>query len=85
MSDENKTEFHAECECHTHSLHVEKWNDEESFNFSFWQRGYATQSSWHYRMKCIWYILKNGRPYGDEVIISKKDALKLKTYLENNL
>lgn len=52
---------------------------------SFWQRGYTTDTSWKYRLKCIWYILKNGRPYGDEVILEKKDLIELKEYVDNQL
>jgi hypothetical protein len=52
---------------------------------SFWQRGYAEQSSWNYRLRCIWHILKTGRPYGDEVILEKKDLLELKEYVDEQL
>jgi hypothetical protein len=52
---------------------------------SFWKRGYTTESSWKYRLKCIWYILKNGRPYGDEVILEKKDLIELKQYVDEQL
>ena len=52
---------------------------------SFWQRGYITETPWKYRLKCIWHILKNGTPYGDEVILEKKDMLELKEYLEEQV
>lgn len=52
---------------------------------SFWQRGYTTETTWRYRLKCIWYILKHGRPYGDEVILENKNLIELKEYIDEQL
>ena len=52
---------------------------------SFWQRGYITDTSWRYRLKNIWQILKHGRPYGDEVILENKDLIELKEYVHEQL
>jgi hypothetical protein len=78
-------ELHLTCSCHSHELHVEKDVEDDMWYVSFWQRGYTTDTSWKYRLKCIWYILKNGRPYGDEVILEKKDLIELKQYVDNQL
>jgi hypothetical protein len=78
-------ELHLTCSCHTHELHFEKDFEEDMWYISFWQRGYAEQSSWGYRLKCIWHILKNGRPYGDEVILEKKDLEELKEYIDEQV
>jgi hypothetical protein len=78
-------ELHLTCSCHTHELHFEKDFEEDMWYISFWQRGYAEQSSWGYRLKCIWHILKNGRPYGDEVILEKKDLEELKEYIDEQI
>ena len=78
-------ELHLTCSCHSHELHVEKDVEDDMWYVSFWQRGYTTDTSWKYRLKCIWYILKNGRPYGDEVILEKKDLIELKEYVDNQL
>jgi hypothetical protein len=78
-------ELHLTCSCHSHELHVEKDREDDMWYISFWQRGYTTDTSWKYRLKCIWYILKNGRPYGDEVILEKKDLIELKQYVDEQL
>lgn len=52
---------------------------------SFWQRGYISENSWRYKLKCIWQILKHGRPYGDEVILEKNDLIELKQYIDDQL
>ena len=82
----NKDELHITCACHTHELHFEKDFDEyDMWYISFWQRGYAEDTSWKYRLKCIWQILKTGRPYGDEVILEKKDLLELQEYINSQI
>lgn len=83
MKKEN--ELHLSCSCHSHELHVEKDHEDDMWYVSFWQRGYITETSWKYKLKCIWYILKHGRPYGDEVVLEKKDLIELKEYVDDQL
>ena len=83
MKKEN--ELHLSCSCHSHELHIEKDHEDDMWYISFWQRGYTTDTSWRYRLKCIWYILKHGRPYGDEVILENKDLIELKEYVHEQL
>lgn len=78
-------ELHITCSCHTHELHFEKDYEADMWFVSFWQRGYTNESTWRYRFKCIWHILKTGRPYGDEVILQKKDLLELKEYIDEQI
>lgn len=83
MKKEN--ELHLTCSCHSHELHIEKDHEDDMWYISFWQRGYTTDTSWRYRLKCIWYILKHGRPYGDEVILETKDLRELNRYITQQL
>lgn len=78
-------ELHVTCGCHSHELHFEKDCELPMWYVSFWQRGYVEHSSWAYRIKCIWHILRTGRPYGDEVILAKKDLEELKEYVDKQL
>lgn len=77
--------LHLTCDCHTHELHFEKDFEDEMWYVSFWQRGYTTDNPWKYRFRCIWQILKTGRPYGDEVILNKSDLEKLQEYINTQL
>jgi len=77
--------LHITCECHTHELHFEKDFEDDMWYVSFWQRGYATETSWKYRLRCIWHILIHGRPYGDEVILNKQDLEQLQSYIKTQL
>jgi len=78
-------ELHITCSCHTHELHVEKDTEMDMWYVSFWQRGYAEETSWSYRLKCIWHVLKHGRPHGDEVVLEKKDIKELQEYINEQL
>ena len=78
-------ELHLTCSCHSHALHMQKDEECDYWYISFWQRGHQTGNPWKYRLICIWNILRTGTPYGDEVILEKKDMLELKEYLEEQL
>ena len=78
-------ELHVTCSCHSHELHFDKDTEIDMWYVSFWQRGYVVETSWRYRLKCIWHILKTGRPYGDEVVLEKKDLIELKEYVDKQL
>jgi hypothetical protein len=78
-------ELHLTCSCHSHELHFEKDHEDDMWYVSFWQRGYQTDTSWRYRLKCIWYILKHGRPYGDEVVLETADMVELNRYIKHQL
>lgn len=78
-------ELHITCSCHTHELHFEKDSESEMWFVSFWQRGYLADTSWKYKLRQIWNILKTGRPYGDEVVLEKKDLVELMEYVDKQL
>jgi hypothetical protein len=78
-------ELHITCACHSHELHFDKDTEMDMWYVSFWQRGYVEETSWRYRLKCIWHILVHGRPYGDEVVLDKKDIKELQEYINEQL
>lgn len=78
-------ELHLTCACNCHELHIEKDNGFNQWYISFWQRGYITEKSWAYRLKCIWHILRTGRPYGDEVVLETADMVELNRYIKHQL
>lgn len=80
-------ELHITCDCHTHELHVERDIDPppENWYVSFWLRGYGRETDWTWRLRCIWRIIKTGRPYGDEVVLSRPQMQELLDYVSNEL
>jgi len=48
-------------------------------------QGYQTTATWKWRLKYVWHILKTGRPYGDEVILSEQQMKELSSYVQREL
>lgn len=56
------------------------------FEFSFWTR-YYERKIWglRERLRWCWRILRTGRPWADEVIITDKDAARIVEFLSEHL
>jgi hypothetical protein len=85
----NKNRLHLECSCLSHALHIDKEESVENdpcpmWYVSIWLRGHSSKR-WKYRWGQFWQILKTGEPYGDEVVLEKKDLLELQEYIKKQL
>lgn len=80
-------ELHITCDCHAHELHFERDSEDIKpwWYISFWIQGYRTTSTWKWRLKYVWHILRTGRPYGDEVILSEPQMKELLVYIQQEL
>jgi hypothetical protein len=82
----NEKELHLVCSCYSHELHLERdsFFDEGDHLWygSIWMRGYKVDSSWKWKLKQMWQILKHGTPYGDEVVLSKEHLEELLVYVQ---
>ena len=68
------------CTCHGHVISIEKFDsfpdlEPEYFISMFSQAG--SRVSWKDRLKHIWYILRNGEPYTDQIIIAEWQAVNM--------
>lgn len=86
----NDKELHLTCSCHSHELHIERDDlSEEKIHSvwygSFWIRGYRGEKSWRWSLRQMWEILKTGKPYGDEVVLSKEHLEELQVYVQEQL
>jgi hypothetical protein len=82
----NDKELHLTCGCHNHELHLEKdCCGDPMWYGSFWIRGYSGEKSWRWTLRQLWQILKTGRPYGDEVVLSKEHLEELQVYVQEQL
>lgn len=80
---ENKEESaFFQCSCFSHAIHVSKFEEEEIY-ISMWERGInnGKLSVWQ-RIRYAFKIIKDGKPYGDEVVLSKKTSLRLIKFLK---
>lgn len=68
-----------ECECGAHILRAEK--DVEDGFVTYYLSMYtysAGRHDWLRRLKNCWYILKNGTPYRDQLVLTEEEFNKLK-------
>lgn len=69
------------CSCRSHALHLMKFKNEDECYVSIWLNGHE-DLGWKYKLRQIWQILKTGKPYGDEVVLTKDSALQLSKFVE---
>ena len=63
------------CECHTEGVVINHDDETDTFDLSFVTNNkHALQLGWIERFKLCWQVLKNGKIYNDQVIISKNSA-----------
>lgn len=71
------------CDCETEGLefkYLSAENNIDEIYVSFWQFGYGTVNLWQ-RLKWMFYILRKGTIYGDQVILNKDKILELQKWL----
>ena len=67
------------CSCGSEGLHVFKFKQDKELYISIWELGYGKDNrlSWKQRIRYIWQILKDGRPYGDQIVLDSVGRSKL--------
>lgn len=74
-----------QCECGSEYIVLEPQDIEElqeGIYMSIWTRAYDKPSFWH-RFRHIWYTLKNGKPYTDQICLDLDKVKELNKYLDN--
>lgn len=67
------------CDCYEHALCIERFDD-DALSLSFWRYGHW-EGGLRERVRHIWYILKHGHPYTDDLVLKDRDARRLARYL----
>ena len=84
MKKKDYKEF-IQCECGSEYIVLEPQDIEElqeGIYMSIWTRAYDKPSFWH-RFRHIWYTLKNGKPYTDQICLDLDNVKELNKYLNN--
>jgi len=81
----NKDELHLTCSCLGHELHIEKDDTEKMWYASFWERGHQSTPPWRYQLRLIWFILRNGHAFADDIVLEEKQMLELKRYVDSQV
>lgn len=70
------------CDCHSHALYVEKFEDEEEVCISLFELGYTGKTmTWTERLRWCYRIIIHGHPWTDSVILNKENQTQLKNFL----
>jgi len=81
MKDKNDSAFLI-CDCFSHGLLVEKFEDEKEVCLSLFERGLDGRIlSWSSRLRWCWQILRYGKPWSDFVILNTENQKRLKEFL----
>ena len=80
MKEEKESKFLI-CDCYSHGLLVEKFDDEE-LCLSLFERGLSGRTlGWSERLRWCWQILRHGKPWSDFIILNAENQKKLKEFL----
>ena len=71
------------CECGSEVLRIDY--DDECKVFYIMIYKLKGKISLRHKLHHIWHIIKDGEPYGDQIVLRKNSALELKEYLELHL
>lgn len=73
------------CDCQDHALFVEAHSNDKSLWISLFERGAdGKKMSILQRLHWCWYILKNGHPYTDMIIVDEIKAKELNRFLSKH-
>ena len=70
------------CECCDAALAVERWEPDEIkglIGISFWRWGHGGNA--YDRLRHVWYVVRCGHPYTDEVLLTPEMARALAAHL----
>jgi hypothetical protein len=80
MKNQTREKF-FKCNCSAHAIQVLKFSNEEETYVSIWAAAnHGKPGVWDRLAQC-WKILRDGTPYGDEVVLSKQESFELSVYL----
>jgi hypothetical protein len=86
------TSIMVKCECHDEALEVTHWPDtngngesENEYWFAIWKQGFDTRLCWRERFRWCWNILRTGKPWGDNIILTPENAKQVSEFINQNL
>jgi hypothetical protein len=72
-------EAFIQCACGSEGLHLYKFKEDDELYISVWEMGYSKDNrlTWKQRLRYIWRIIREGRPYGDQIVLNREGRSKL--------
>lgn len=82
MIDDKPATHFTICACHGEGMHIDYWNDDQSFYVSLWVDRDWRRVGWVQRLRHIWRILTVGEPWHDEIVLNREEAARLAAFLQ---
>lgn len=78
-------ECYIDCDCHSELIRIEIQDDGEYW-FSFWQEGFCSKEKYTFKekLRLIWTIFTNGKPYTDMLIFNREKINKMVDFLKED-
>ena len=72
-------ETFIQCACSNECLQLYKFEEDDELYISIWEMGYSKDNrlTWKQRLRYIWRIIREGRPYGDQIVLDRTGRSKL--------
>lgn len=84
MNNASPSELMLKCACHTEALeitHLPNEDKPDEFWFSIWENGFDSRLSRRERFRWCWNILRTGRPWGDNIILTPEQAMQVAKFI----
>jgi hypothetical protein len=79
--DKNESIF-IKCECQGEGMGIDYDREDKLFYFSYWSYGFSNRKmSLKERLRYSWEVLRKGKAFNDELILSENQATKLENFL----
>jgi hypothetical protein len=78
----------VKCECHGEALEVTHWKNKGSPDevwFAIWQQGFTVPLCWRERFRWCWNILRKGKPWKDNIILTPEKAKEVADFINQHL
>lgn len=71
------------CDCYSHGLFIEKDSETNSILINCFERGFdGRKMSFLERLRWCFYIIKNGHPYTDMIVLNENKVTELIKFLK---
>lgn len=77
-------EIFIKCKCSGEGMSVEHDPEDDTYYFAYWKSGFnPTDMDWRERLRYCWHVLRTGKAYTDELILSAEDVEELTKFLSD--
>jgi len=82
MNKDNDKSIFIKCACQGEGMSIDYDSNDNHYYFSYWSYGLSSRKlSWLSRLRYCWEVLWKGKPFNDELILTKEEVNKLENFI----